>query len=138
MAALDASHIKYLIVGGIAVGFYAEPRFTKDLDILVAVQPPDHLKLFSVLREFGAPVHLVAAEEFVASDFIFHFGLPPWRIDILTSIQGVDFGKAFERRNMLPLGTYMASVISKEDLIVSKLASGRHQDLADVEKLRLV
>jgi len=137
LAALDASGIEYLVVGGIAVGFYAEPRFTKDLDVLVAVKPGEATRLYQVLKEFGAPVHLVTAEDFSREDFVFYFGAPPWRIDILTSIPGIDFEAAYSRRVFMPLGGRNVSCISREDLIRSKQASGRHQDLADVEKLLL-
>lgn len=132
---LDDAGIEYLVVGGIAVGYHARPRYTKDLDLLISVSPPDQHKLFDCLKEFGAPVHLVKAEEFLQDDFIFHFGVPPWRIDILTSIPGVDFADAYARRVKLPLGEYSADCISREDLIVSKRASGRPQDLLDLESL---
>jgi hypothetical protein len=135
LAALESCGIDYLIVGGIAVGFYSEPRFTKDLDVLVAVRPPGDLKLIEALRVFGAPVHLVKAEDFAKTDFVFHFGSPPWRIDILTSIPGIEFAEAFARRVSMPLGPATVNCISREDLIRAKKASGRHQDLADVEKL---
>ncbi|MFI5385611.1 MAG: hypothetical protein ACHQ50_05760 [Fimbriimonadales bacterium] len=135
MAAFDRYGIEYLIVGGIAVGFYAEPRFTKDLDILVAVHPPDHLKLFQALKEFGAPTHLVSPEDFTKEDFVFYFGAPPWRIDILTSIPGVDFDQAYGDRETMTIETTKVSCISREWLIRSKRASGRHQDLADLDQL---
>lgn len=135
MAALESCGIEYLIVGGIAVGFYTEPRFTKDLDVLVAVPPPGHLKLFDVLKEFGAPVHLVRPEDFVQEDFVFYFGSPPWRVDILTSIPGIDFRQAFANRVRMSLGQTEVNCISREDLILAKRASGRFQDLADLEKL---
>jgi len=133
--ALDASGIRYLIVGGIAVGYHAQPRFTKDLDVLVSVSSPDHEKLFTCLREFGAPVSLVSPEEFLGEDFVFHFGSPPWRVDIMTSIPGVDFEEAYRERVSLPLGEYDASLISREWLIKAKRASGRPQDLLDLTQL---
>ena len=95
MAALDRYGINYLIVGGIAVGFHSEPRFTKDLDVLVAIRPPEQHLLLQALKDFGAPTHLVTPADFTNEDFVFHFGTPPWRIDILTSIPGVDFDLAF-------------------------------------------
>ena len=136
MAALDAARIRYLLVGGIAVGIYAEPRFTKDLDILVAVDDSNVSAFMEALRSFGAPVHLVEPSEFLEPDFIFYFGVAPWRIDILTTIPGVDFEEAYRRRTNWPLLEYQASVISKEDLIRAKEASGRLQDLLDLESLR--
>jgi hypothetical protein len=136
LAALDDAGIRYLIVGGIAVGYHAEPRFTKDLDILITVSSPDHVKLYACLKEFGAPVAILEAEEFLQEDFIFHFGSPPWRIDILTSIPGVEFESAYADRVPLKLGEYSATCISKDWLIESKKASGRPQDLLDLESLQ--
>lgn len=133
--ALDESGIKYLIVGGIAVAYHGAPRFTKDLDVLVRVSAPDNTCLFQCLKEFGAPVYLVTEEEFLQEDFIFHFGSPPWRIDILTSVPGVDFAQAYMERIEVPFGDYKASFISREWLIRSKKASGRPQDLLDIESL---
>lgn len=136
LVALDAAGIKYLTVGGIAVSYYAEPRFTKVLEVLVHIAKPDHEKLYNVLREFGAPVSILTSSEFLKDDFIFHFGVPPWRIDVLTSIPGVDFDLAYQDRAKLPLGTYSADCISKDWLIKAKAASGRPQDLLDLESLR--
>ncbi len=135
--ALDSYGIRYLIVGGIAVGYHAQPRYTKDLDVLITVESPDHLKLLKCLAEFGAPVNLISAEELLQSDFVFHFGVPPWRVDILTSIPGVDFEIAYADRIQMPLGTYSATCISREWLIVAKRASGRVQDLLDVQNLTI-
>lgn len=135
MEALDACEIKYLIVGGIAVAFHAEPRFTKDLDLLISVNAPDHVRLFKCLESFGAPVNMLSADDFLQEDFVFHFGVPPWRIDILTSVPGVDFEEAYEDRVPLSLGAYTASCISREWLIKAKKASGRPQDLIDVDNL---
>jgi hypothetical protein len=135
LEALDASGIRYLVVGGIAVAFHAEPRFTKDLDLLITVSPPDHERLYRCLAEFGAPVSLITADELLHEDFVFHFGVPPWRVDILTSVPGVDFEEAYADRDELPLGDYKAACISKEWLIRAKRASGRPQDLLDLKSL---
>ena len=135
MAALDDYGIRYLIVGGIAVGYHAEPRFTKDLDVLIAVSSPQERSLFECLRQFGAPMNIVSAEEFLQVDFVFHFGAPPWRIDILTSVPGVDFEAAYSARVKMPLGDYQADVISLDWLIEAKRASGRAQDLLDLTGL---
>ena len=135
MAALDSYGIRYLVVGGIAVGYHSEPRYTKDLDLLVCVRDPDHRRLYDCLAEFGAPVAIMDPEELLQEDFVFHFGVPPWRIDILTSIPGVDFDAAYEERVSLSFGDYEATCISREWLIRSKKASGRPQDRLDLEKL---
>ncbi len=136
MAALDDAGIRYLIVGGIAVGYHAEPRFTKDLDVLISVSAPDHEKLYLCLKEYGAPVSVFEPAELLQEDFIFHFGAPPWRVDILTSIPGVEFESAYADRVSLQLGEYSADCISKKWLIDSKKASGRPQDLLDLESLQ--
>ncbi len=135
MAALEDYEIKYLVVGGIAVGFHSAPRYTKDLDVLVFVEPPDHEKLYRCLEEYGAPVSILSPGEFLSSDFVFHFGAPPWRIDILTSIPGVNFREAYADRVDIPLGDFKASGISREWLIKAKIASGRPQDLIDAANL---
>ena len=114
---------------------YSEPRYTKDLDLLVKVEKPDHLKLFDCLKEFGAPVGILSPEEFLQDDFVFHFGMPPWRIDILTSVPGVEFEHAYAERVQLQLGDYPASCISRGWLIQAKLASARPQDMLDLQKL---
>jgi hypothetical protein len=135
LAALDAYGIRYLVVGGIAVGFHTQPRFTKDLDLLITVSEPEHLKLYDCLKDFGAPVSILTPDEFLQDDFIFHFGSPPWRIDILSSIPGVDFELAYMERVTINLGTQVATCISKEWLIKAKQASGRPQDLLDLKWL---
>jgi hypothetical protein len=135
LAAFDAYEIRYLVVGGVAVGYHGNPRYTKDLDLLVHVVAPDHERVFRCLAEFGAPVSIIRPEELLQDDFVFHFGAPPWRVDVLTTIPGVDFEAAYRERTKLPLGTYKADCISKEWLIRAKRASGRPQDLIDLSGL---
>lgn len=86
---------------------------------------------------FGSlePVEIFAPKELLKEDVIIHFGSPPWRVDILTSVPGVDFEQAYESRVPLPLDEYTAQCISKEWLIKSKRASGRTQDLLDLQSL---
>ncbi|HWD40185.1 MAG TPA: DUF6036 family nucleotidyltransferase [Fimbriimonas sp.] len=136
MSALESYGIKYLIIGGIAVGFYTEPRFTKDLDVLIAVSPEDIDRLFSALRDFGAPLHMVSPADFLQEDFVLYLGSPPWRIDILTSAPGIDFAEAYKDKKQVLLGGVRVNCISKEWLIKSKQASGRNQDLADLDALQ--
>jgi hypothetical protein len=136
LAALDAFGIRHLIVGGVAVSFHSVPRYTKDLDILVSVQPPDgHNRLYQCLADFGAPIHIVSANDFLLPDFVFHFGAPPWRVDILTSIPGVDFESAYQDRVPMTLGDLTTYCLSRDWLIKAKLASGREQDLLDARQL---
>lgn len=117
------------------MGYHGEPRYTNDLDVLVHVSSSDYLSLYETLQKFGAPVGIITPKELLQEDFVFHFGIPPWRVDILTSIPGVDFDAAYHERVALPLGKYTASCISKEWLIKAKRASGRPQDLLDLASL---
>jgi hypothetical protein len=137
LAALDRFGIEYLIVGGVAYGIHAEPRYTKDLDLLVDVGPESVERFFDALQHYGAPLIFVKASDFLKHDFVFYFGKPPWRIDILTSIPGVDFASAYQDRVLATLGDYQASFISKEWLIRAKRESARPQDLIDMSVLTM-
>jgi len=101
----------------------------------VAVGNLDHDRLYACLKEFGAPVGILTPAEFLNSNFIFYFGTPPWRIDILTSIPGVNFEEAFAERVTKHLGGLAVNVISRPWLIKAKRASGRPQDLLDLKLL---
>jgi hypothetical protein len=131
-----AHNVKYLVVGGYAFGVYTEPRTTKDIDLWIRTDPENARAVFQALAEFGAPISGLSPEDFTDGT-IFQMGQPPERIDILQQVSGVDFDSAWEHRveGFVDEKT-PALVISKEDLIRNKLASGREQDLLDVKKLR--
>ena len=132
----NAHNVKYLVVGGYAFGVYTEPRTTKDIDLWIRTDPENARAVFQALAEFGAPIGGLSPEDFTDGT-IFQMGQPPERIDILQQVSGVDFDSAWEHRveGFVDEKT-PALVISKEDLIRNKLASGREQDLLDVKKLR--
>jgi len=132
----NAHNVKYLVVGGYAFGVYTEPRTTKDIDLWIRTDPENARAVFQALAEFGAPISGLSPEDFTDGT-IFQMGQPPERIDILQQVSGVDFDSAWEHRieGFVDEKT-PALVISKEDLIRNKLASGREQDLLDVKKLR--
>ena len=134
----NAHGVKYLVVGGHAVGIHAEPRGTKDLDIFIKADPENSAAVFRALTEFGAPIAGMTAEDFNDKPTsVFQMGVPPSRIDILQGIEGVNFDEAWpERVDEILAGQVLAHVISRDDLIKNKLAVGRHQALADVEKIR--
>jgi hypothetical protein len=134
----NANGVKYLVVGGHAVGIHAEPRGTKDLDVFIKADPENSLAVFRALTEFGAPIAGMTPEDFNDKPTsVFQMGVPPSRIDILQGIEGVDFDEAWPGRVDETLaGQVLAHVISTDDLIKNKLAVGRLQDLADVEKIR--
>lgn len=137
LEACNAHGVEYLVIGGHAVSAYAEPRSTKGLDILIRDTPENAERAYRALAAFGARV-----KEYEPSDFYAHpgrtiqFGVPPGRIDILQSIEGVSTEDAWQQRNgEMLLGDIPVNLISLEHLIRNKRAAGRLQDLADVEKL---
>ena len=139
LSVLNAHSVKYLVVGAYAVSVHAQPRATKDLDIWVKPDPENAEYLFSALREFGAPLEGLATADFAERGPFFRMGREPVAVDILTEIPGVEFDSAWERRVEQMVddgGNVEAHFISREDLTAAKLASGRPQDLADVEALR--
>ena len=139
LSVLNAHSVKYLVVGGQAVNRHAQPRATKDIDILIQPAPKNGAALFRALREFGAPIQNLSAADFIEKGSFFTMGIPPVAIDILPEIKGVEFAAAWKNRltEIVDADTGLtAHFISRDDLIRAKLAAGRPQDLADVEALR--
>ena len=128
--------VQYLIVGGYAVMRYTEPRFTKDIDILIAVNDANAEAVYNALKAFGAPLENLTPQDFAAEGYFYQMGVPPLRVDVLMSIPGVAFAEAWERRETVRIADTEMHFISKDDLIKAKLASGRPQDLLDAEHLR--
>jgi len=128
-------NVKYLVVGGYAVMLYTEPRFTKDLDLLISIEIKNATAVYNALKEFGAPLVDLNVKDFSQEGYFYQMGRPPMRVDILMSIPGVEFSSAWNRRKRLTIDGIEMSFISKEDLIASKKASGRSQDLIDVKNL---
>jgi hypothetical protein len=127
--------VRYLVVGGYAVMKYTEPRYTKDLDVWVEASPENARAVFAALREFGAPLANIAAEDFAQEGCIYQMGRPPARVDVLTSIEGVRFADSWPNRVTSDFGGIPAHVISRQDLLTNKRAVGRPQDLVDVHGL---
>ena len=134
-AALNAAGAEYLLVGGYAVAFHAEPRFTKDLDVWVRATRENAERVLAALREFGAPLQNLAVADMAAPDLIFQMGVPPNRIDIVTSIDGVSFEEAWPARVVGTYGDQALPIIGRQHLVQNKKASSRPQDLLDVEVL---
>ena len=128
-------NVKYLVVGGYAVMLYTEPRFTKDLDLLISIEIKNATAVYNALKEFGAPLADLSVKDFNQEGYFYQMGRPPMRVDILMSIPGVKFSSAWSRRKRLTIDGIETNFISKEDLIASKKASGRSQDLIDVKNL---
>jgi hypothetical protein len=134
-AALNAAEARYLLVGGYAVSFHAEPRFTKDLDIWVEASPVNAARVHEALVAFGAPLAGITPSDLSTMGNVVQIGVPPNRIDVVTSIDGVEFLAAWPDRVVTTYGDHAVPVIGKDALIRNKRASGRPQDLLDVEKL---
>jgi hypothetical protein len=135
--AFNAHGVEYLVVGGWAVGFYSEPRSTKDIDLFIRSGISNSEAVYRALAEFGAPLAGLTPADFRDNPTsIFQLGFAPARADLLQSIDGVDFEKAWPQRVELSLEGVPVHVVSAKDLIQNKLASGRLRDLADVEAIR--
>jgi hypothetical protein len=139
LSVFNGHHVRYLIVGAYAVGVHAQPRATKDLDLLIRTDSGNAAAVYSALAEFGAPLEGVSVEDFTDPNTFFRMGNPPLRIEILPRIAGVDVDTAWEHRVEIvvdPKSGLEAPFLSRDDLITAKLAAGRPQDLADVDAIR--
>jgi len=132
---LNAHQVEYLLIGGYAVGYHGYPRATADMDIWIAINPVNSEKIVTVLKEFGFNVAGLSAELFLKEWQIIRLGLPPIRIEITTSISGVNFSECYQSKIEDELDGVKINLISLNYLKINKRASGRHQDLADLEKL---
>jgi len=132
---LEENNVAYMIVGGYAVAFHGYPRFTKDIDIFFQCTRKNIDKLKNALSSFGFSKDSLPDQIFTEEGNIIKFGIEPVRIDLLNKIDGVLFENIKSRTIRGRYGEVTVSFISKEDLITNKKASGRAQDIADLEKL---
>lgn len=132
---LNVHGVEYLLIDGYAVAYYGYPRATADMDIWIAIAPNNAQKMCTVLEEFGMPVSELQPTMFLAADKIVRMGVPPLRLEILTSISGVAFAEAYAARQAVDIHGVSVSLINRTHLIQNKRASGRHKDLDDVEHL---
>jgi hypothetical protein len=139
LASFNAHGVKYLIIGGYAVSFHAQPRATKDLDLWIKADPANAEAAYAALGAFGAPLEAFSAADLWDPQKFIRFGREPIAVDILSCIEGVDFDEAWTRRIEAiidPQTLLRAFFISRVDLVASKIHSGRMRDLADVEEIR--
>jgi hypothetical protein len=135
---LDAKKAKYLIVGGYAFSFYAEPRYTKDIDILVQPTVENGKKVVSAIAEFWGMKPDIEPADFLRRDMIIQLGFAPVRIDIITACAGIEFRSAWKNRVKAKYGDIDVFFISLDDLIKNKRAVGRDRDLLDAKYLERV
>ncbi len=130
---LRAHEVRFLIVGGYAVALHGHPRYTGDLDVWVMVDPANVDRLLAALDDFGFGAVGLSPEDFLRRDQVVQLGYPPLRIDLL--LDGVEFADCYAHRVEVDLGEVTAPFISLPDLRRNKAASGRPQDLADLQAL---
>lgn len=135
LAEFNAHQVEYLVMGAHAVAAHGHVRATKDLDVWVRPDPENAKRVLIALAAFDAPLHDLTLNDLSQAGLIFQMGVPPVRIDVLTSIAGVDFGEAWNERIDSRFGGEPVHVLSRRHLIANKKAAGRLQDLADVERL---
>jgi hypothetical protein len=135
LSALSAAGARFLIVGAHALAAYGTPRATGDLDIWIDAAPENAARVLRALTEFGAALFDLTVEDLSKPDTVFQLGLPPCRIDILSSISGVEFNDAWPRRLEVTIAGLSVGVIGRSDFIANKKASGRPKDLMDIDLL---
>ena len=135
LAEFNAHGVDYLIVGAHALAAHGHVRATKDLDVWVRPASDNAGRVLAALRAFGAPLHDLTEADLAAAGLVFQIGVAPLRIDIMTSIDGVEFADAWPARLSTKFADQPAAVLSREHLIKNKRASGRTQDVADIERL---
>jgi hypothetical protein len=123
------------VVGGYAVAIHGHPRYTKDIDAWIDRRPENAEQMVNALQDFVFGSLGLTASDLLEPDQIIQLGYPPNRIDLLTSVPGVEFDLCFSRRITVDVGGTKALFISLPDLIQAKLASARAQDIADVDNL---
>jgi hypothetical protein len=135
LQSLNDNQVRYLIVGGYAVALHGHPRYTKDIDIWLWLDPQNAEKIVQALNAFGFASLNLKQDDFLEPDTIIQLGYPPNRIDILNSLSGVDFETCYPSHIEIQIGDLTLPFIDLENLKKNKQASGRMQDLADVENL---
>ena len=135
LSLFNDNDVRYLVVGGYAFVQYAEPRYTKDLDLWIRTDPKNAAAVFNSLKVFGAPLMDLDETDFADEGYFYQMGFSPSRVDILMGIPGIGFEEAWSRKMEVDFDGLLVPFISKKDLIVAKLASGRAQDLMDAEIL---
>ena len=134
--ALNAEQVDFILIGVYALAAHGYPRATMDIDIWVMPSPENAKVVLCVFKQFGAPLHDLSVEELLRGDTVFQIGVAPRRIDLLTGATGLDFPTAANNAVMRQIDGIDLKVLSIDDLIVNKLATGRPKDQIDAEELK--
>jgi len=132
---LNDHEVLYLVVDGYAVAFHGYPRYTKDIDLWIWLDKGNAEKLLNVLDDFGFGSLDLKVEDFISPEQVLQLGSPPNRIDILTDLKGIDFKQCYSSRVEFSIEGTKINFIDLGNLKKTKKATGRHQDLADLENL---
>ena len=135
LQSLNESDVEYLIVGGYAVAFHGHPRYTKDIDIWLSAKRSNIENLLIALERFGFSSLELEADDFNDLEQIIQLDYPPNRIDLLTDLKDIDFKTCYKNKMQVAIEGVQANFINLDDLKKNKKATGRHQDLADLENL---
>ncbi|HPH22575.1 MAG TPA: hypothetical protein PLW32_01730 [Chitinophagaceae bacterium] len=133
---LNKYMVEYMLVGGYAVILRGYSRSTGDMDIWVNKTEQNFIQLQKAITAFGLPLAAIPKEQFFSADYdVFSFGRPPYAIEIMTALKGVDFMDAFTKATIQKVDTIEIRVIHLNQLIQAKKAAGRYKDLNDIENL---
>lgn len=138
LQSLIDENVRFLLVGAYALAAHGYPRATMDIDIWVMPSPDNADAVLRALKKFGAPLHGLTSGDLQKSDTIFQIGIAPRRIDIITGASGLDFESAFANSIQIEIEGIKFNILSLDDLICNKKASGRTKDIADVEALEIL
>jgi hypothetical protein len=135
LSLLNAHRVEYLLIGGYAVGYHGYPRATVDLDVWDAMRSENAARALAALRQFGFADPVLTTSLFLKADQIVRMGTPPFRIEISTTISGVDFATCYAHRVEATIDGVRVPVIDLAHLRLNKKAAGRFKDLDDLENL---
>jgi len=135
LACLNARGVEYMIVGGYALAFHGAPRYTGDLDVWVKPDAENARRVLAALADFGVGSLDLKEIDLRSADRVVQIGVPPVRVDLLTSLSGVSWEEAVGRRVRGPYGDMEVPYMGRDDFLANKKACGRHKDLADIEAL---
>ena len=135
LALLNEHEVEYLIVGGYALAFHGVPRFTGDIDVFVHPEPENAKRILNALTDFGFQFSNLTLDDFQTPNKVVQLGVPPVRVDLITSISGVSWEEAQAHKEPGVFGDVPVSYIGRTEFVANKRASARKKDLADLEAL---
>lgn len=127
--------VEFMLVGGYALAFHGAPRYTGDMDVFVRVSAKNAMRIIAALNEFGFGAAGLTTEDFLKENMVVQLGVPPVRVDIVTSLTGISWEEAYSNKVQGKYGNVPVFYIGRQEFISNKKATGRHKDLADLEAL---